>query len=327
MLEALGLEPAAEVVYRSLLDSPQLGIEELCSRSGLTENAVRTALDQLAHLHLLRPGGPGAEGLRPVDPGVSLSALHARQSASLTRHQKQLEEAKESIAALAAEYGGARREFLPEVAECLDGIDAVRDRLEELAESTKEECLSFVIGGAQRTEDMSAAKGPDQLALERGVSVRSIYQDSLRNDAATTGYVRWLSALGSETRTVPVLPMRMIIVDRKVAVVPLEPGNPLKGALVLHSPGAVMALVMLFEEVWRNGSPWGVPLPKDHRGLGPQERELLRLLAAGSTDEVAARHLAISVRTVRRLAADLMTRLNAHSRFEAGVLATREGWV
>ncbi|MFJ4526702.1 LuxR C-terminal-related transcriptional regulator [Streptomyces sp. NPDC088810] len=327
MLEALGLEPAAEVVYRSLLDSPQQGIKELCDRSGLTENAVRATLDQLAHLHLLRPTGPGAESLRPVDPGVGLSALHARRSASLARHQKQLEEAKESIAVLAAEYGGSRREFLPEVAECLDGMEAVRDRLEELAANMKEECLSFVIGGAQRPEDMAAAKGPDQEALERGVSVRSIYQDSLRNDAATTGYVRWLTSLGSETRTVPVLPMRMIIADRKVAVVPLEPGNALKGALVLHSPGAVTALVMLFEEVWKNAAPWGLPLSKDHRGLGPQERELLRLLAEGCTDEIAARHLAISVRTVRRLAADLMTRLQARSRFEAGVLAAREGWV
>ncbi|MBM7173310.1 LuxR family transcriptional regulator [Streptomyces sp. G44] len=327
MLEALGLEPAVEVVYRALLDSPQQGIEDLCRRSGLTDTAVRAALDQLAHLHLLRPTGPDADTLRPVNPGVSLSALYARRSASLTRRQRQLEEAKESIAALAAEYGESRQDFLPEVAECLDGIDAVRERLEELAANTKEECLSFVLGGAQRPEDMSAAKSLDELALERGVSVRSIYQDSLRNDATTSGHVRWLNSLGSETRTVPVLPMRMIIVDRKAAIVPLEPGNALKGALVLHSPGAVAALVMLFEEVWKNASPWGVPLPKDHRGLGPQERELLRLLAEGCTDEVAARHLAVSLRTVRRLAADLMTRLQAHSRFEAGVLAAREGWV
>ncbi|MEY9878155.1 DNA-binding CsgD family transcriptional regulator/sugar-specific transcriptional regulator TrmB [Streptacidiphilus sp. MAP12-33] len=327
MLEALGLEPAAEVVYRSLLDSPQQGIEELCDRSGLTEAAVRSALDQLARLHLLRPTGPEEDSLRPVDPAVSLSALHARQSAALLRHQRQLDEARESIAALAAEYGSSRRDFLPEVAECLDGIDAVRDRLRDLAENAKEECMSFVTGGAQRPDDMSASKGPDQVLLERGVAVRSLYQDSLRNDTATMGYVHWSSALGAETRTIPSLTMRMVIFDRKVALVPLEPGNALKGALVLHSAGAVAALVMLFEEVWRNATPWGTPIRKDHRGLSPQERELLRLLAEGCTDEVAARHLAVSLRTVRRLAADLMTRLQARSRFEAGVLAAREGWV
>ncbi|RBL84656.1 helix-turn-helix transcriptional regulator, partial [Streptomyces cavourensis] len=34
-----------------------------------------------------------------------------------------------------------------------------------------------------------------------------------------------------------------------------------------------------------------------------------------------------SVRTVRRVTADLMHRLGARSRFEAGVLATTKGWV
>jgi DNA-binding CsgD family transcriptional regulator/sugar-specific transcriptional regulator TrmB len=327
MLEALGLDPAAEVVYRSLLEAPQQGIDELCAHSGLTEGAVRTALDELAVLHLLRPSGTGSDKLRPVDPAVSLSALHARQSAALARHQRRLEDARESIAALAAEYGSSRRDFLPEVAECLDGLDAVRERLIELAENTKEECLSFVIGGAQRPDDISASKPLDQVALERGVSVRSIYQESLRNDAATMHYVHWLSSLGGENRTVPALSMRLIIVDRKIAVVPLEPGNAAKGALVLHSSGAVTAMLMLFEQVWRHATPWGTPAPKDQHGLSPQERELLRLLAEGSTDEIAARHLGVSLRTVRRVAADLMTRLQARSRFEAGALAAREGWI
>ena len=327
MLEVLGLEPAAEVVYRSLLEAPKQGIDELCAQSGLTESAVRTALDQLARLHLLRPAGQGSDALHPIDPAVSLSALHARQTASLARHQRQLEDARESIAALAAEYGGARRDFLPEVAECLDSLEEVRDRLKELAENAKEECVSFVIGGAQQLDTLEAGKPLDQVALERGVAVRGIFQDSLRNDSATTHYVHWQASLGGQTRTVAALPMRLVVVDRKVAIVPIEPGNARRGALVLHSEGAVAAMVMLFEEVWRNATPWGTPVRKDHRGLSSQERELLRLLAEGCTDEVAARHLGVSLRTVRRLSADLMTRLQARSRFEAGVLATREGWL
>lgn len=324
MLQALGLDPAAEVIYRSLLDSPTQGISELCECSGLTEASVRSALDQLARLRLLHETG---EDLRPVDPGVSLSALHARESVQLARRQRGLEEARGVIAALASEYGGSRKGFLPEVAECLEGIDAVRERLTELSESVKEECLSFRIGGAQRPEDMAASKGADQLAMERGVSLRSIYQDSLRNDTATTGYVHWAASLGGETRTIPTLTMRLVIVDRKVAIVPLEPGNAIEGALVLYSPGAVAAMVMLFEETWRHATPWGTPQRKDHRGLSPQERELLRLLGEGCTDEITARHLGVSLRTVRRLVADLMSRLGARSRFEAGALAAREGWV
>jgi DNA-binding NarL/FixJ family response regulator len=62
-------------------------------------------------------------------------------------------------------------------------------------------------------------------------------------------------------------------------------------------------------------------------GLSPTDRHLLRLLADGLTDEAAAKRLGISARTVRRIMADLMDRLGAESRFEAGVEAARRGWL
>ena len=56
-------------------------------------------------------------------------------------------------------------------------------------------------------------------------------------------------------------------------------------------------------------------------------RFLLRLLATGQKDEQIARALGMSLRTVRRRIADLMTELGADSRFQAGVEAVRRGWV
>lgn len=54
---------------------------------------------------------------------------------------------------------------------------------------------------------------------------------------------------------------------------------------------------------------------------------MTRLLAAGSTDEVVARSLGFSVRTARRIIADLMGRLQASSRFQAGAQAVAQGWL
>lgn len=51
------------------------------------------------------------------------------------------------------------------------------------------------------------------------------------------------------------------------------------------------------------------------------------MLEDGHTDEVIARKLGVSIRTVRRLMADLLKTLNAESRFQAGVQATRRGWI
>jgi DNA-binding CsgD family transcriptional regulator len=57
--------------------------------------------------------------------------------------------------------------------------------------------------------------------------------------------------------------------------------------------------------------------------LLPREWEVLQILAQGCTDEAVARNLGISLRTVRRITADLMDRLGASSRFQAGLRASR----
>lgn len=54
---------------------------------------------------------------------------------------------------------------------------------------------------------------------------------------------------------------------------------------------------------------------------------MLRLLSLGATDEFAAAQLGISVRTVRRMVAQIMNRLGARSRFQAGVKAADRGWL
>jgi DNA-binding NarL/FixJ family response regulator len=50
-------------------------------------------------------------------------------------------------------------------------------------------------------------------------------------------------------------------------------------------------------------------------------------MAAGATDEVIARRLAISRRSVVRRTGLLMERLGATTRFQAGVQAARRGWL
>jgi DNA-binding NarL/FixJ family response regulator len=54
---------------------------------------------------------------------------------------------------------------------------------------------------------------------------------------------------------------------------------------------------------------------------------LVMLLSQGHTDDSAAKRLGVSERTCRRMMADMMERLGARSRFEAGLLAAREGWL
>lgn len=61
--------------------------------------------------------------------------------------------------------------------------------------------------------------------------------------------------------------------------------------------------------------------------LTPDEIAVLQTLATGVTDEVAAARLGWSPRTLRRRLRSAMDKLGAESRFQAGCVATRGGWV
>lgn len=325
VFEAIGLDPTAEAVYRLVLSRPDFEVDQLADQLGMPTDDVRRAISSLQELRLLRKDGPG-EDLELVDPDVGLAALLARSEAELSARQRQIEATRSAVNSIAAQYSGRQDRTLDGVRP-LVGLDSVRTRLAELANSSLTECLTFTTGGAQLPDAMETAKPLDQQALERGVQFRNIYQESFRNDPGTLQYVSWMASLGGQTRTVPSLPMRLIIVDRKTALVPLDPLEDSKGAMELSSPGPVATMVVLFEQFWEVATPWTEPPPQDKFGLTRREREILTMLAIGHTDDWIARRLGLSLRTVRRVIADLMGRLDARSRFEAGVLAVRSGWL
>ncbi len=121
---------------------------------------------------------------------------------------------------------------------------------------------------------------------------------------------------GADVRTMAEVPTEARIIDGSVVVLP---GGEPAGTAVFRLPGVVVTTAGLFERLWSAGGP--------PAGLGGRERELLRLLSAGSTDESAAVRLGVSVRTVRRMVAGLMDRLGARSRFQAGAKAAGRGWL
>ena len=190
------------------------------------------------------------------------------------------------------------------------------------------ECLAITPGGAQSQASLDASRPLDEAALSRGVDMRVIYQDSARNDQATLAYAHWTTGLGGQVRTSPVLPPRLLVFDRTTAVVPIDPANSKLGALCTTAPGIVTSLASLFEQTWETAVPLGAARERTpEEGITPGEQELLKLLASGLTDEAAGKRLGVSLRTVRRQMAGLMERLNATSRFEAGLKAAQRGWL
>src|SRR6185503_11517539 len=108
-------------------------------------------------------------------------------------------------------------------------------------------------------------------------------------------------------------------------LLPLDANGVVDSVLVVRAPTVVSSLARLFELLWAQAWPLPVwdrsaePDPAD-----PVDHELLALLATGVKDEAIARDLGISVRTLGRRIGRLLESLGARTRFQAGLLASRQ---
>jgi DNA-binding CsgD family transcriptional regulator/sugar-specific transcriptional regulator TrmB len=323
MLETLGLTVAAAAVYQAMLDHPGYGVDQLAGPCGLTLAQVHDCLEELGQLMLVRASSEYPGQMRAVDPEIGLADMVARQEAELAARQAQLAASRAAVTRMVAE----RAEHRANHGERLMGIDAIQARLDQLGRTTRTE-LAGVQPGIQRPEDLLAGRQANTDAFARGVTFRTLYQDAARNHTHIAVHAQWLLSQGGEVRTAPTIPQRMVVFDRTHALVPIDPADTRKGALHVTEPGILAALLELFEQAWSTAVPLGAVRPDDPQtGLTDTERELLRLLGTGLTDDAAGQRLGISSRTVGRHMASIMERLDATSRFEAGIKAAQRGWL
>ncbi|MGW1889937.1 LuxR C-terminal-related transcriptional regulator [Streptomyces sp. NPDC002004] len=329
MLDLLGLDAVAESVYRALLAHPQGGVADLCALLDLPEQDVRGALDRLSSMALVRASTENPGQLHAVSPQVGMELLLAQQQARLAVQQQRLEASRAAAAQLILEFDGHRRPG-PSASgvQYLEGLDAIRDHLSALHNRVTEELLTFAPGGPQTPANMRASRPLNEQLLERGVQMRTVYLESIRSSPETMEYAHWLTEQGCQVRTAPSLPNRMIIYDRKAAILAADTDNTAAGAVQVTSQGMIASLHALFESVWQSADPLEARVQQPDPGaLTRQQSEALKLLAQGCTDETIAKRLGVSPRTARRIAHGLMTYLDARSRFQAGVLAVQKGYL
>lgn len=221
---------------------------------------------------------------------------------------------------------GIRAEELLDV-ERVEGLERVRRRLAELAAACRTSLWAFQPDGPQSAERLQASRPLNEATLARGVQMRSVFLESLRNEDATREHVAWLTGHGAEVRTLPDLPTRLLLIDHEVAVLPLSPEDSGAGALIVTSPGVVATLDSLFLWCWSRAAPFQRGRPTRESLLNSQELEALRLWGQGYGDVTVARRLGVSVRTVRRISATVYEALGVASRFQAGVRAVELGLV
>lgn len=197
----------------------------------------------------------------------------------------------------------------------------------ELGRSVSTELLGLVPDSPRAAEGLRASRDVDLALLAKGVSTYLVYEPGWAQEPLVARGVRALLDAGALARVIDRVPHRLMIFDRSVALMPIIPTDVRAGGLAVHELSLVRSLTTLFDGIWKRAVDYAEFDPEATRGVDPRERLVLELMSTGVTDESAARSLDVSVRTYRRWVADLMTRLGAQSRFQAGVIAVERGWL
>ncbi|MFI8829364.1 LuxR C-terminal-related transcriptional regulator [Streptomyces sp. NPDC053431] len=329
-LASLGVSGVAEQVYRYLLRNPDAEVSDAAAQTALDRDVLDESLDQLEHFGLIRRRG---RNLLALDPAIVVERLVEQRLEAATEEIRKISSARRSIASLIRERDtGLSPTQAPnlEDIEHIQGLQQVRDRLEDLAFFTHHEVLGLYPDGALQPAAIAAARPLDLRCLRRGTIVRTIVLRKALDDPATSAYLTEISSLGARIRTIDKPLDRMLIYDREIALVPLDPHDSSRGALLVRQPSLVTNMITLFEKTWTAAQD--LPRPdRDHPDpdtlLTETEHQVLAILSRTEKDESGAREMGISVRTFRRYTADLMLRLGAANRFQLALFAQKRDWI
>lgn len=318
LLEPVGLGAIESALYLRVLSTPRCTTAQLAEAVGASPAQVRPGLRRLVEAGLISriAGRPARYTAAP--PGVAFDALADR------RH-RELEELRGHIRELAVRFQGATASGPGDLIELVEGPLAMRDRVEQLQLGAKREMLVI---DCPPYFSATANDNPieDQL-LRRGVECRVIYDAAALEMPGRMEFVWACVAKGEQARSLPSARLKMLVADRSSAMIPLVFEAAESSAAITVRPSPLLtAIVTCFDLLWERAAPIGVSAPSDSP-LDERDRELLSMLASGMKDAAIIRALGITQRTMTRRVAQLMALLGAQTRFQAGLQATRRGWL
>ena len=332
-LEAAGLGQEQERAYRTLVRSGDASATHLAEVLGVGEVAVKEVLAGLQELGLVTTIDGEPVRYAPTPPDVGFAPL-------LLGGLEALDRAREAVAQLTDEHRAAtRRRDANQLVEVITGASAIRQQLRNLQLGTRSEILWFCRAGHVA---MASSDNDEEFAmLARGIGYRVIYEQALLEEPGMIDNLVLGIRAGEVARATPMLPVRMAISDRSIALCPLVPGRDgisEPTAALVRDSSLLTALLALFDSYWAAASPLRVSLdpgpseasidvvsPADP--TSDEERELLSLLVAGVSDKAVASRLGVSIRTVQRRISELMTVTGAQTRMQLAWQVARRGWL
>ncbi|QKW20677.1 LuxR family transcriptional regulator [Kitasatospora sp. NA04385] len=256
------------------------------------------------------------EMLTAAHPGSFGARLSAELRNSATGKLRAAEHAAAQLEDLAQAYDAAARRGRSARPLQLVAGPQISHHIARIESEMREETLAAQPGGARPIHDMRQTRARSLGFLASGIELRSIYQPGALLDPPTVSYAAELTAAGERFRVLDEPFRRMVIFDRRAAVVSAAPDD--RQAVLVEDPAVLTTLVALFERDWARAErvDWQALAGRPRESGVPSE--LTDLLAAGLTQRAIASRLGLSERTVAGHIARLREFYDAETLFQLG---------
>jgi sugar-specific transcriptional regulator TrmB len=206
----------------------------------------------------------------------------------------------------------------------LRGLTAINRFLDSAVDDAERELLAAQPAGARRAAVLEQAVDRDIRALQRGVRMRTLYQHTARRSKATREHVARTMEHGAQVRTLDEFFNRLIIIDRRLAVIP---GDQPELAIAIHDTAVVSYLADVFDRYWERGRDYEDRAEASESDIAAEVRQLtVRMLTEGHSDPASAKRVGVSTRTYASYVAALKEEYGVETRFQLGyAMGSRAG--
>lgn len=259
--EELGLSPYEARVVLALLRLGSANSVELARLSGVPRTSIYQLIDGLTAKGLAaRVPGEGPAVWTSPGRDELLDRLHSAQEERLRQHRARTARVRE---ALIEAFPDTDEAALPYI-HLLHGTAQLNRSYEQLWADVAEEVLAF--SRPPYAQIRGNPLTPVLQALERGVSVRAIYETATIADPHSGAFRDEIEAYieaGVDARVADLLPMKLVVFDRRSTLVALtgpvvEVGYP--SNLLIEHEGFAEVQADAFERRWEKALRYS-PLP------------------------------------------------------------------
>lgn len=320
VLGAIGLTADEESVYRTLLGAPSASLADLTVATPMSRHRIRQVLASLEAAGLVSRSPQVPARFLPAPPDAAIEVL-------VLSKEEQLRRARLAAQDLTRQFRRQQRDRVVELVEVVTGAEAIQQRFAQLERAATKELLLF--DKPPYVAGTVGSSGLELAALGRGVVWRCLYDRQSMEVPGRLQALRELTAAGEQARTIDGLPMKLVVANRRLGLIPLDPEDPEEGAVVVHSSALLTAITMLFDTLWERATPVRVEgtelvtTEASRRASDELDDHIISLLASGLQDQAISHQLGVGRRTVQRHVGKLMDALGAATRFQAGWMAAR----